>query len=252
MKRVGGENDNKEAEEEEEVWEGGGQRQEKWEEAYLSSVRSIRPQVPVWVQVPSHYRLQTTCDYSRSKERDPILGSSLTVAVGYVVGSVQLWHQVQVNWESWKCQWTLRLPLPSTDSSPNTHTVTAFNIWQVQVLPVTWRDIQQATRRDTTLSKVLQCVQQSWPNEVNRDLQSNKDRQTELSTDHRCLVWGFRVGVPKSLQSRVLESLQANHTGITWMKAIAHSHFWRKGLDKDIETLGKSCHPYQSNQSNTT
>ena len=34
------------------------------------------------------------------------------------------------------------------------------------------------------------------------------------------------------------------------MKAIARSYFWWGGLDKDIETLGKSCQSCQANQSN--
>ena len=142
-----------------------------------------------------------------------------------------------------------RLPLPSTDSSSDSHTVAAFNIGQVQALPVTCQDIQQATRRDTTLSKVYQYVQQGWLKKVDEHIQSFKDRQTELSTEHGCLLWRIRVVVPQSLQARVLESLHANHTGITRMKSVARSHFWWKGLDKDIETLGKSCHSCQSNQS---
>ena len=144
-----------------------------------------------------------------------------------------------------------RLPLPSTDSPPDsaTQTIAAFNIGQVQALPVTFQDIQQATRRDTTLSKVYQYVQQGWPKEMNEHLQPFKDKQAELSTEHGCLLWGIRVVVPQSLQAKVLESLHANHTGITRMKALARSHFWWRGLDKDIETLGKSCHSCQTNQS---
>lgn len=142
-----------------------------------------------------------------------------------------------------------RLPLPSTDSSQDTKTITAFNIGQVQALPVTFQDIQQATRRDATLSKVYQYIQQGWPKDVNEHIQPFKDKQAELSTEHGCLLWGVRVVVPQSLQAKVLESLHANHTGLTRMKALARSHFWWRGLDKDIETLGKSCYSCQSNQS---
>ncbi len=56
--------------------------------------------------------------------------------------------------------------------------------------------------------------------------------------------------VPKSLQSQVLQSLHANHPGVVRMKAIARSHFWWRGLDKDIEAMGKACHSCQANQSN--
>ena len=49
-------------------------------------------------------------------------------------------------------------------------------------------------------------------------------------------MWGIRVVIPKGLQPQVLKSLHANHPGISRMKAIARSHFWWEGLDKEIET----------------
>ena len=125
-----------------------------------------------------------------------------------------------------------------------------FNIGQVQALPVTVQDIQQATRRDATMGKVYKYVQQGWPKQVSEELLLYSNRQTELSTENGSLLWGIRVIVPKSLQSRVLQSLHANHPGVSWMKTIARSHFWWKGLDKDIETMGKTCHSCQANQSN--
>ena len=84
---------------------------------------------------------------------------------------------------------------------------------------------------------------------MSKDLQIFLDKQTELSTENDCLLWGIRVIVPESLQRRVLDSLHTNHSGITRMKAIARSHFWWKGLDGDIEAMGKSCYACQSNQS---
>ena len=143
-----------------------------------------------------------------------------------------------------------RLPLPQTSPTCDTNNaISTFNIGQVQALPVTFQEIQQATRRDASLSKVLQYVQQGWPGQVDRELQTFFDRQTELSTENDCLLWGIRVVVPESLQRRVLDSLHANHSGITRMKATARSHFWWKGLDGDIESMGKSCYMCQSNQS---
>ena len=93
-------------------------------------------------------------------------------------------------------------------------------------------------------------VQNGWPQQVREDLQIYKDRSTELSTQGGCLMWGLRVIVPTSLQSSVLKSLHRNHPGITRMKATSHSYFWWKGLDKDIETVAKTCTFCQVNQSN--
>ena len=145
-----------------------------------------------------------------------------------------------------------RLPLPSAAPSCNTHGSTTFNIGQVQSLPVTAREIQKATRRDATLGKVYRYVQEGWPSQVADELKPYGSRATELTVEGGCLMWGIRVVIPKGLQPQVLKSLHANHPGISRMKAIARSHFWWEGLDKEIETLGKSCQSCQSNQANPT
>ena len=51
-----------------------------------------------------------------------------------------------------------RLPLPSTLPDLDSRCVTTFNIARVQALPVTFGDIQKATRRDTILGKVYHYV----------------------------------------------------------------------------------------------
>ena len=145
-----------------------------------------------------------------------------------------------------------RLPLPSTTPTLDAQTVTTFNIGQVQALPVTFQDIQRATRRDPTLGKVYRYVLDGWPSHVPDELKRYKNRETELSTENGCLMWGIRVIIPQTLHSQVLKSLHANHPGVTRMKAIARSYFWWGGLDKDIEELGKSCQSCQANQSNPT
>ena len=66
-----------------------------------------------------------------------------------------------------------------------------FNIGQAQALPVTAQDIQQATRRDLILGKVSKYVQQGWPKQVSEELLMYNDRQTELSTEKGCLLWGI-------------------------------------------------------------
>ncbi len=89
-----------------------------------------------------------------------------------------------------------RLPLLQTAGSDcETQAISTFNIGQVQALPVTFQEVQRATRRDASLSKVLQYVQQGWPQQVTKDLQPFYDRQTELSTENDCLLWGIRVVV---------------------------------------------------------
>ena len=61
-------------------------------------------------------------------------------------------------------------------------------------------------------------------------------------------MWGMRVLISAELQDKVLKSLRENHPGITRMKAIARSYFWWCGLDRDIESLAKSCSVCQALQ----
>ena len=123
-----------------------------------------------------------------------------------------------------------RLPLPSGDH-PSGREVSIFNVGQAQALPVTFHDIQTATRQDKTLGKVFTYVQNGWPTQVPEPLKPYKARQHEIGTENGCLMWGIRVLVPEKLQAKVLKSLYENHTGITRMKAITRSYFWWSGLD---------------------
>lgn len=47
--------------------------------------------------------------------------------------------------------------------------------------------------------------------------------------------------IPQSLKETVLAELHKEHMGVSRMKALARSHVWWTGLDKDVEALAKSC-----------
>ena len=134
------------------------------------------------------------------------------------------------------------------DSSPDAASM--FNIAQVQSLPLTFQQIQDETSCDPVLKKVGTYVAKGWPTEVNDDLKLYKGRQHEIGMENKCLMWGVRVIIPKSLQARLLESLHETHPGIIRMKAVARSYFWWSGIDKAIENLAKACIPCQEQKSN--
>ena len=143
-----------------------------------------------------------------------------------------------------------RLPLSTGQPTAADDGVTVFNIGQIQALPLTFKDIKIATKRDATLRKVLELVRTGWTKEVPDDVKPYIQRKAELSVENGCLLWGTRVVIPKSLQDVLLRSLHDNHPGVTRMKALARSYFWWIGLDKDIECLGKSCGRCQAVKSN--
>ena len=66
-----------------------------------------------------------------------------------------------------------RLPLPSVDH-PSDRDVSVFKVGRAQALPVSFRDIQTATRQDKTLGKVLLYVQNGWPTQVSEPLKPYK------------------------------------------------------------------------------
>ena len=137
-----------------------------------------------------------------------------------------------------------RLPLTSTQpeaSGRDTDTASVFNVTQLESLPVTAKQVQAATQSDTVLSKVLHCVQKGWPEQVSDTLLPYHRRRLELTVEGGCLLWGMRVVVPQKLQQAVLDELHRDHPGITRMKAVARSHVWWPGIDRDVEELAKSC-----------
>ena len=75
--------------------------------------------------------------------------------------------------------------------------------------------MQQATRTDLCLSKVLWFVQQGWPSTVPEFVKPFSNRRSELSVEEGCVLWGIRVLVPKKLQGRVLDELHSNHLGMS-------------------------------------
>ena len=66
-------------------------------------------------------------------------------------------------------------------------------------------------------------------------------RQTELSVQDGCILWGIRVIIPKAGQFEVLQELHEAHPGATRMKELARMFVWWPAMDQDIEEKVKSC-----------
>ena len=133
-----------------------------------------------------------------------------------------------------------RLPLPEggVERPSESH---LYNIHQLEMLPITSQTIKKATQRDPVLRKILSYMMKGWPVEVPKSLQPYRSKLAELSVEDGCLLWVGRVVIPESLQKSVLAELHREHMGISKMKALARSHVWWSGLDKDLEAMARSC-----------
>ena len=97
-----------------------------------------------------------------------------------------------------------------------------FNIAQIDAMPITAQRLGQATCCDPILRKVWRFTRSGWPaGKVSECLKAYWHRRHELTIEGRCILWGTRVVVPKSLQEEVLAEVHRDHLGIVKMKAVA-------------------------------
>ena len=85
-------------------------------------------------------------------------------------------------------------------------------IGQIQVLPVTAKQVQTATRQDQILSQVFRYVQTGWPQHVDEAYKSFAHRKQELSIETGCLLWGNRVIIPMKLRSCLVKELRTQRS----------------------------------------
>ena len=81
-----------------------------------------------------------------------------------------------------------RLPLPSREPTVVEEGVIIFSVGQIQALLLNFQDIKLGTKRDATLSRVLEYVRTEWPKEVANNVQPYVQHQTELSVECNCLL----------------------------------------------------------------
>lgn len=113
---------------------------------------------------------------------------------------------------------------------------------QTYQLPITHKEISIATKYDPILSKVLDFVNNGWPNHIqDAELKPFSDKTLQLSVDRGCLLWGNRVVIPATHREEILLLLHSEHPGESKMKSLARSYTWWPNMDRDIEEKVKTC-----------
>ena len=136
-----------------------------------------------------------------------------------------------------------RLPMPTSTSAAEIDDADRLFYTDIlESIPVNSTIAARDSRHDPTLSKVIHFVQtDTWPSNVHQELQPFFSRRHELTVQHNCLLWGYRLVPPQRLRSKILDMLHQGHLGIVKMKNMARGYFWWPGMDKNIEELSKSC-----------
>ena len=90
----------------------------------------------------------------------------------------------------------------------------------------------------------MRYVREGWPSkntETNNKVNKFRKLSDSLSTCHGCLIDGSRVGIPQSLQSKVLDLLHLGHFGMERMKQLARTAVYWPGIDAAIEMASRRC-----------
>lgn len=109
--------------------------------------------------------------------------------------------------------------------------------------PIDNDKVKKETLKDEELTKVKQCIQENWRNEVSKELKKYRNRKEELYIENECVMWGYRVVIPLTLRKKMLEELHSGHLGITKTKTLARSYLWWPNMELDIEKKIKACLP---------
>lgn len=108
--------------------------------------------------------------------------------------------------------------------------------------PISQREIKRETATDKILSKIIVYVRSGWPDVCpSNEFKPFFLRRNELTIEQGCLMWGYRIVVPKKYQDYVLSELHSSHMGVVRMKSLARSYVWWPNLDEQIEGLSKGC-----------
>ncbi|KAI2644081.1 hypothetical protein H4Q32_030666 [Labeo rohita] len=124
-----------------------------------------------------------------------------------------------------------RLSLP-TAHQVKMDTVELLKVKQLDALPVLCAVVCKESRVDPILSQVTEMVATGcFPHvtDANDLLAPYVNRRDELTMQHGCLMWGWRVVIPPKLRPKVLAELYTGHPGVIRMKAVARSYVWWPG-----------------------
>lgn len=124
---------------------------------------------------------------------------------------------------------------------------------------MTLTEIQNATKADPALCKVIQLIKggswgllsekQDFADGVDiaalKSFHKIKDKLTVTATDDTVLR-GTKIVIPHSLQVRAISLAHEGHQGLVKTKKLIREKVWFPGIDRQVETMIASCIPCQA------
>ncbi|XP_058128391.1 uncharacterized protein K02A2.6-like [Anopheles ziemanni] len=136
-----------------------------------------------------------------------------------------------------------RMPLNTIDPEDEMEESDAIELNQIETLPLTAMELENAVAKDKQIQKLLQGIRHSRA--VDAQDRFGIDQQ-EFTIQKGCLLRGIRVYIPPSLRRKVLEELHSAHFGTTRTKSLARGYCWWPGMDQEIERMVANCTDCQS------
>ena len=150
--------------------------------------------------------------------------------------------------------YTSRQPLPMAHSTKTdlaaSEELESHVHWVVEgdvPLPLSLKDIQRETMKDSALRKVYEHLQQGTVfRKEDKDLQPFQSIVGELSIAHGVIIRGRRIVLPTSLHKEVINTAHEGHQGLVKTKQLLRSRVWFPGLEKKVESYINTCIPCQA------
>lgn len=113
-------------------------------------------------------------------------------------------------------------------------------------LPITFTDVQEATRECQILKKVMQFItNDSWPQKKiqikDPGVAAFFEGRDGLKVHQECIFSGERIVIPLLFRKQILDELHQGHPGETRMKLLASTKLYWPNINKDIEATVKTC-----------
>ena len=117
-------------------------------------------------------------------------------------------------------------------------------IQEIPASPVKLEEIRRATADCTELQQLRQVIMSGWPvtrKSIPRKIEAYWNIRDEITVIEGLLFAGWKLIIPRSMISVMLELLHESHQGVEKSKAHARNVMYRPGINGDISRIVTAC-----------